>query len=195
MFCSDLVHLRFLSVTPTAEVPPSAYGLMHLVSSRHCSHSLDVSKVVPKEPREKRWKVAWISWYFFGIYMVFICIYSAYMVFIWYLYGIYMVFIWYLYGIYMVFIWYLYGIYVFICIFICIYACIYYSQTILFISIHIRCTTTVMMSLSMIFMVSQMGITMILLSYYYLITMVLHRYHIWACLRMGCHFSVHTGHL
>jgi hypothetical protein len=138
MFCSDLVHLlevrdtchRVASrATPTAEVSPSAYGLMHLVSSRHCSHSLDVSKVVPKEPREKRWKVAWISWYFFGIYMVFIFIYSAYMVFIWYLC-------------------------IYIYIFICIYACIYYSHTILFISIHIRCTTTVMMSLSMIFMVS-----------------------------------------
>mmetsp|Transcript_13076 Transcript_13076/g.28793 ORF Transcript_13076/g.28793 Transcript_13076/m.28793 type:complete len:510 (-) Transcript_13076:134-1663(-) len=36
-------------MAPATPLPPSAYGLMHLVSSRHCSHSLDVSKVVPKD--------------------------------------------------------------------------------------------------------------------------------------------------
>ena len=118
--CHRVGHRVASRAAPATEVSPSAYGLMHLVSSRHCSHSLDVSKVVPKEPREKRWKVAWISWYFFGIYMVFICIYSAYMVFIWYLYGIYMVFIWYLYGIYMVFIWYL-CIYMYIYMYLCLH--------------------------------------------------------------------------
>ena len=34
---------------PDTEVTPNARGLMHLVSSRHCSHTLDTTKVVPKD--------------------------------------------------------------------------------------------------------------------------------------------------
>eukprot|EP00434_Breviolum_minutum_P003582 symbB.v1.2.003152.t1/scaffold177.1/size287523/17 len=38
----------WLSAPPTT-VTPNARGLMHLVSSRHCSHTLDTTKVVPKD--------------------------------------------------------------------------------------------------------------------------------------------------
>ena len=36
---------------------PNARGLMHLVSSRHCSHTLDTTKVVPKDGEQSgpRW--------------------------------------------------------------------------------------------------------------------------------------------
>ena len=131
MFCSDLVHLRFLSVTRvTVWVTVWHPGLRrrlscHLQPMVWCtSCPPGIAPIVwtcPKWcPRSQGRRGGKLP-EFHGISLVFTWCLSVFILHIWYLYGIYMVFIWYM----VLFIWYLYGIYMVFIWYLCIYMYIY----------------------------------------------------------------------